>query len=50
MNLCWILYFSMNSVMLSALSLLITLGLDTSERQIMIVLVLEGDIGEKKML
>lgn len=31
MNLCWILCFNMNSIMSSALTLLITLGLDTDE-------------------
>lgn len=31
MNLCWILCFNMNSIMFSALTLLITLGLDTDE-------------------
>lgn len=46
MNLCWILYFDLNSIILSALALLIRLGWETNGSQIMIVSSL-GDTGEK---
>jgi len=46
MNLCWILYFDLNCIILSALALLIILGWETNGSQIMIVSSL-GDTGEK---
>lgn len=47
MNLCWILYFNLNSIMLSACTLLITLGLDTNET-VYDTLVLLSRIAKKK--